>query len=91
MGLFRTCNHGHDIKIYHGSRFLPKVITDARKARSNYFLVEDGVLLRQSSSLKVVENAYVVRCRVRHKSDQPVTGRFNLLKHRLVRGKVTLR
>ena len=88
MGLFRKCRLGHDIKLYHGSRFLPAVITEARKKGMKYFLVVDGVLVKQSRSLKIAENAYESKCKKKHKSDEKTTGRFKPFQHKLVNGVV---
>ena len=88
MGLFRKCRLGHDIKLYHGSRFLPQVVKDGRNKTAKYFLVVDGVLVKQSKKLSIIENAYTAACKKKHKSGEKTTGRFRLFEHKLVKGVV---
>jgi intein-encoded DNA endonuclease-like protein len=91
MGLFRKCQHGYDIKLYHGLRFLPKAVLEGRKKGMKYFLVVDGELIKQSSKLSIIENAYIGECKKKHKPTEKHTGRFGLLRHKLKGGVVVPR
>jgi len=91
MGLFRKSNHGYDIKIYYGVRFLPLCIKNARKKGMKYFLVVDGVLTKQSSKFHIIEKAYLKTCKLCYKPHEKSLGRFDILKHKLVKNKVVLK
>ena len=91
MGLFRKCEYGYNIKIYYGTRFLPKCIKDARRKGMKYFLVIDDALVQQSSKYSIIEIAYLKACNLRYKPHEKSLGRFDILKHKLVKNKVVLK
>ena len=91
MGLFRKCRLDHDVKLYHGTRFLPIEITANRRKGAKYFVLVDGVLVKQTRSLKVAENRMTAECLKLHPKDDPPMGRTKPLEHKLVGGKLMKR
>lgn len=91
MPLLRECTAGHKVAIYYGTNFNPKAVNDGRKKGCTHFLVIDDKLAKQSAKHSVIEKAYLAECAKNHSADEPITGMYQPMKHKIVNGGLELR
>ena len=91
--LVRQNAQDYDVKIfYNKSPGMKKFITQDKQITypdsKKYFLIVDGSIVKKSDSFKTIEEEYVKE--VAKKTDQG-HGRFDIVKHKLINNKVTIR
>ena len=91
--LVRRNAQDYDVAIYYNKNpGLKKYISASNEfiypASKKYFLVVDGAIVKTSNSFETIEKEYVKK--VAEKTDDGF-GRFDIVKHKLVKNKVQLR
>ena len=96
--IVRRCAQGHDIVLHKNNKpGMQKKIRLADdsfstltypSASKDYFLWVDGSIIKRSDSFKTCEEELVKECAKKHGSGH---GRIDIVKHKLVNNKVTVR
>ena len=89
----RKCAHNHNVVIHLNNK--PNMVKKLSETKTlkypnskKYFLVVDDEIKTKSDSFQTIELAYVAECKKLHDSGH---GRIDIVKHKLVNNKVTLR
>lgn len=96
--IVRRCAQGHDVVIHKNTKpGMTKAIQLANgemstivypSAAKDYFLWVDGEVVKRSDSFKTIEEEYVKEIAKKRNDGH---GRIDIVKHKLVNGKVALR
>ena len=96
--IVRRCAHDHDVVIHKNNKpRMTKAIKLANgemstivypSAAKDYFLWVDGEVVKRSDSFKTIEEEYVKEIAKKRNDGH---GRIDIVKHKLVNGKVALR
>ena len=96
--IVRRCSRGHDIVLHKNNRpGMVKTIKLADESMStvtypsaskDYFLWVDSEIIKKSDSFKTCEEEFVKECAKKHSDGH---GRIDIVKHKLVNSKVTMR
>tara|TARA_X000001382_G_C3108773_1_gene159152 strand:- start:452 stop:730 length:279 start_codon:yes stop_codon:yes gene_type:complete len=91
--IVRKCAQDHNVVIHLNNKpGMVKKISDTKTLTypnsKKYFLVVDSKIKTKSDSFETIELAYVAECAKLHESGH---GRIDIVKHKLVKNKVTLR
>jgi len=91
--IVRKCAQDHNVVIHLNNKpGMVKKISDTKTLTypnsKKYFLVVDSEIKTKSDSFETIELAYVAECAKLHESGH---GRIDIVKHKLVKNKVTLR
>jgi len=89
----RKCAHNHNVVIHLNNK--PNMVKKLSETKTlkypnskKYFLVVDDEIKTKSDSFQTIELAYVAECKKLHDSGH---GRIDIVKHKLINNKVTLR
>ena len=96
--IVRRCAQGHDVVIHRNNKpGMKKTIQLANgdmstltypSAAKDYFLWVDGEIVKRSDSFKTIEEEYVKEIAKKRNDGH---GRIDIVKHKIVNGKVALR
>ena len=96
--IVRRCAHNHDVVLPKNTNpGMPKPLKLADgemstvtypSAAKDYFLWVDGDIVKRTDSFKICEEEFVKECAVKHSDGH---GRIDIVKHKLVNNKVTMR
>jgi len=91
--IVRKCAQDHNVVIHLNKN--PGMVKKLSESKTltypnskKYFLVVDDEIKTKSDSFQTIELAYVAECKKLHDSGH---GRIDIVKHKLVKNKVTLR
>ena len=91
--LVRKNAQDYDVAIYYNKapgmkKFISKDKQITYPASKKYFLIVDGSITKKSDSFETIEKEYVKSVATKTADGH---GRFDIVKHKLVKNKVTLR
>ena len=95
--IVRRCAQGHDVVIHKNTK--PNMVKKVQMAdesvvsitypnSKDYFVLVDGVIEKRTDSFQTAEEFYLDECEKKHNQ---TNGRINLVQHKLVNNKVTMR
>lgn len=91
--IVRKCAQDHNVVIHLNKN--PRMVKKLSESKTltypnskKYFLVVDDEIKTKSDSFQTIELAYVAECAKLHESGH---GRIDIVKHKLINNKVTLR
>ena len=96
--IVRRCAQNHDVVLHKNTKpGMTKTIKLADgemstltypSAAKDYFLWVDGSIVKRTDSFQICEEEFVKECAVKHSDGH---GRIDIVKHKLVNNKVTMR